>query len=772
MLHLTTLFVTLVITLVATTAPAQSWAGRHPAPSSAAAAVAYDSGRQRLVVYSGNSRVQTGSLPASGLWEWDGASWHRCETPPFPLRSGVRMAYDSARRRTVLFGGRQASPLRGLPTDVWEWDGARWTRHVPATAPPGTEGHAMAYDSKRERVVLFGVGSSALWEWDGSAWTPRSAAAAPPRAVFHGMAYDSARDRIVMFGGSLGSDTWEWDGSGWHQLTTALAPARSSVAMAYDQGRGRTVLYGGDLFPSPRRETWEWDGVRWRQAAPASLPTAAVRTAMAYDSARGEVMLFSGSGASFTLTDELWAWDGGDWSVVEAAPPEPRTFAAMAYDESRSRAVLFGGSLPVFQIGAATSTPMGAGTWEWDGARWTLAPTTAAPAGRFRHNAVYDQARQRVVVYGGATTMWAVRFPWSHSRPLGPFLDDTWTWDGTTWVEQQPAERPPARHTAAMAYDSSAERTLLFGGDGGFLRNDTWEWDGTQWRERQPALRPPPRRASAMAYDPGRDRIVLFGGYTAASVVSDDTWEWDGTQWEQRFPPVRPRARRLHSMSYDPNLGAVVLHGGNQGAFGWPEFNYTLSDTWAWDGATWTHLPASPNAPARNGHAWATDPSGVHIVFGGEEQFGSYLQWGWPTDETWLFSAGPTLAAATAVGQGCPGSQGVPALRSFGLPIVGRSFSLDVTSARPRAAGAMLLTAGSASVALAGGCTLLVDVSTPSAVVPIFTNAAGFVSLPIPLPAIAPAAGIAFRGQAGILDPVGTFFGVAFTDGQDLRLGR
>ena len=37
-------------------------------------------------------------------------------------RNGAALAYDARRERVVLFGGSGASP------ETWEWDGARWTR--------------------------------------------------------------------------------------------------------------------------------------------------------------------------------------------------------------------------------------------------------------------------------------------------------------------------------------------------------------------------------------------------------------------------------------------------------------------------------------------------------------------------------------------------------------------------------------------------------------------------------------------------------------------
>jgi len=56
-------------------------------------------------------------------WRWDGQSWSALSAASPPSRFGTALAYDAGRQRVVLFGG-----LRGTQflNDVWEWDGAGW----------------------------------------------------------------------------------------------------------------------------------------------------------------------------------------------------------------------------------------------------------------------------------------------------------------------------------------------------------------------------------------------------------------------------------------------------------------------------------------------------------------------------------------------------------------------------------------------------------------------------------------------------------------------
>jgi hypothetical protein len=63
------------------------------------------------------------------------------------------MAYDAARGRVVLFGGRLGETFL---SDTWEWDGNDWTPRFPVASPPAREGHALVYDELRDRVVMFG----------------------------------------------------------------------------------------------------------------------------------------------------------------------------------------------------------------------------------------------------------------------------------------------------------------------------------------------------------------------------------------------------------------------------------------------------------------------------------------------------------------------------------------------------------------------------------------------------------------------------------------
>ncbi len=314
------------------------------------------------------TRAGRQQLPAGPSSE--SASWAEVKsavTPP--ARDSAVMVYDTARGNSVLFGGEQCAGLNCANTtlfgDTWTWDGATWLSHPSLVQPQARFAHAMVFDDSQKVGILFGgylcanaaceTGNSLsdTWQWDGSQWQKRSPAASPTSRDSHAMAYDSFRKVIVLFGGETASgktlgDTWEYDGATWAKRSPAAAPsARQSHAMAYDSARHVTVLFGGyscsNTSCTPQNEvgdTWEYDGTTWVNRIPAVAPSPRDSFGMTYDTPRGKTILFGGAGSS-----ETWEWDGVLWQKIATAKvPSIRLYFPLAFDRGRGRVVLFSGS--------------------------------------------------------------------------------------------------------------------------------------------------------------------------------------------------------------------------------------------------------------------------------------------------------------------------------------------------------------------------------------------------------------------------------------------
>jgi len=262
---------------------------------------------------------------------------------------------------------------------------------------------------------------------------------------------------------------------------------------------------------------------------------------------------------------------------------------------------------------------------------WEERSSIATPEARLVAGMAYDSSRNVTVLFGG------------HGDHVGYVLGDTWKWNGSNWVEQFPSSSPSARYQHILVYDSARGVAVLFGGLGpgwGEFLGDTWEYNGTNWSERNPINAPSARDNYGMTYDSVRERIVLFGGRTSYG-LSRETWEYDGTNWMQQSPTTKPSARALPAMVYDEARERIVLFGGLD--------TTRRNDTWEYDGTNWVQLFPANAPPARYGHTLIYDSIRKRAVLFGGFDGTNYFDdaWEWDgTDWTQLFSTSAPSARA------------------------------------------------------------------------------------------------------------------------------
>jgi len=375
-----------------------------PAATSSSSS-AYDSARGVNVFFGG--RLSTSTFNTSKeVWEWNGTVWTKRTPNAERGRSGHAMAYVPESGGVIVFGGPTSDGFIVERADTQLWSGSGWGG-VASQGPRARTGLGMAYDSIRERTVVASGYYDTIgdfwsipdaWEWNGFTWTQQGTAPALYRG---GMTFDSARGVAVYYGGisdarNISGATWESDGVGGFVDRGIPGPSpRTFPAMAYDSARHFVVLFGGAStdFSGALGGTWEYDGNTWIQYLLASEPSPRIGASLAYDSARGVTVLFGGRpNSSGPFSNETWEWNGSSWTQRMVAGPPARSEAGMAYDPVRGKTVLFGGW---------NSSTLITDTWEWDGSSWTQLPITGPKAG-WSGGLVYDTKRQAIVAFGGA----------------------------------------------------------------------------------------------------------------------------------------------------------------------------------------------------------------------------------------------------------------------------------------------------------------------------------------------------------------------------------
>lgn len=571
-----------------------AWEHRAGPVRGSGSLLAFDAQRGYALQYGGvESFLHPHVLRSTQVWKWDGAMWSLVSWDMPSLSGEQRLCYDST-RGVILFVGFNTDDL----FETWSFDGSAW-QLLGTGGPTPRSSYSLSFDTVRGVAVLFGGRDSSsgyygeTWEWDGSAWALVSQSGPAPR-YDHGAAFDAGRGRTVLFGGWASEwfgDTWEWDGIEWVQRAADGPTPRSGHMMTYHPGLGRVLLAGGQDGPAGWSDVtddmWAWDGEQWTELS-STLPSKRSGAGMTYDSVRGELLLHGGT---YTPWGRLWAWAGGEWSLRHDSGPSPRKDSAIAYDSTRGVSVLFGGWQNT--VGWASYD-----TWEWDGSQWLLRGYGYYdPGKRSGHALVFDSARDVIVMTGGAKGLYS-----QHANQRA----DTWTWDGVSWTEH-PGTPWLARERHGMVFDSHRSVCVLFGGSDQYRQRlgDTWEWDGSDWVERD-VSGPSARYDHAMAFDAGRGVTVVYGGLVDGG-QSDETWEYDGQSWTLVSTGGGPPDLVNREMVYVPEIGACVFVGEE-------------GDLWIWDGNTWQQLSNQVLERGRYGSAIAFDTARSELILTG----GSY----------------------------------------------------------------------------------------------------------------------------------------------------
>ncbi|MDF1562497.1 MAG: kelch repeat-containing protein [Deltaproteobacteria bacterium] len=299
----------------------------------------------------------------------------------------------------------------------------------------------------------------------------------PPARFDHAMAYDSDREVVVLFGGTVDSgtgdfelqDTWEWSlaNRSWTEVgpvtctPTSCPPKRHGHAMVYDPTLQGVVLFGGHSYTAWLNDVWIWKNGAWRGVDQSGTTPPAIRHnhTMVHDpvGSGGPLIWMLGGSVNNNTQSDLWVLsvtDGGgiptaSWTSLGDATLPDRYGHAMAYWPQADAVYVFAGR---------SFNTMGVmnDLWRMDrGVNCTdVSPVTVPQVDPPRRYGTSLAAYGDVLVAFGGMDATLV-------DPLG----DTWEVTEAAWVEITPAGSPPmARGDADMV--ATADGLLLFGGRG------------------------------------------------------------------------------------------------------------------------------------------------------------------------------------------------------------------------------------------------------------------------------------------------------------------
>ena len=318
-----------------------------------------------------------------------------------------------------------AAPIAAIPT-VAPTTAPTIAPKVTLENPPPCPEAELVYHPKLQQMLLVNCvedpskeNPNVIWGWNDTQWQ-RVTEGGPPGRILGGVAYDEKRNVLVLYGGrpiALGKcsqETWEWDGQAWTRKEVKPPTACDHVKMVYDSGSGESILFSG-LDPSENavNETWSWNGTEWKLLSQEG-PESRGHFGFVYDPAHDQILLYGGYAS--TVTDEFWTWKDGKWTEINFPGPGNLSHFGMALDTTGNGLYVFGGATSTSTFSSLTDK-----TWVLTGGSWRELHPATSPSRRGGPGMGYDPVRRRIVLYGGFD---------ASRKPLA----DTWEWDGQDWI--------------------------------------------------------------------------------------------------------------------------------------------------------------------------------------------------------------------------------------------------------------------------------------------------------------------------------------------------
>jgi hypothetical protein len=211
------------------------------------------------------------------VWSFDGKVWTEVKTNSIGSRDHHQMVYAAHLDAFIIYGGQGSERKFDSATHLLK-DNIFSSLDVNG---PGARFHfGMAYDPRRQKVVLYSGGTKkssrlddSVWEFDGDKWDKIIPARKISGRVWPSFVYHEKLKMVLMHGGkAVGEDgkfdfsdeTWGWDGKDW-KLVASNGPRALLIALGYDPKREVVVAFGGSGSSTMCADLWELKSGVWKK---------------------------------------------------------------------------------------------------------------------------------------------------------------------------------------------------------------------------------------------------------------------------------------------------------------------------------------------------------------------------------------------------------------------------------------------------------------------------------------------------------------------------
>jgi hypothetical protein len=288
-----------------------------------------------------------------------------------------------------------------------------------------------------------------------------------------------------------------------------------------------------------------WTKLEPTGTAPISNGTESV----AYDAVTNRLVVYGGCYANcspalsdvFVLANANGLGGMPAWSQLNVTNPQARADNHSAvFDTANNLMVTFGGALAFFGTDKNDTRILSNANGLTGPSVWTTLSTSGAlPGTREGHSAIYDQANNRMTLFGGVEAR-SCCYNFIEYNDLWVLANANGNGGTPTWVQQAPlGNLPSPRYGHSAVYDSTNNRMFVFGGvnldevtQTETKSGDLWELDNANglggtpaWKElSQTGPAPGPRSGHTAAFDLANQRMIVLGGRDQADTTSNRVW--------------------------------------------------------------------------------------------------------------------------------------------------------------------------------------------------------------------------------------------------------